>query len=443
MTDVAMPQFIESVDPQTLTLEQLREWKELISAEAADRRALVAFVNAQAEGAARLRSQERVNEVCLVVGALQWVLARFDAAAENLTRVKRNDFARQLEGDCCLQLGRYAEAVPIFTKLAAKFDTLEVKMALVHALTGKGDLDKAEQLLKETDAAGQNHAEWHYRQGMLADVRRDDEQAVACYQRALELDPEHAGAMFRLAFHCDLVGDDEEALSLYERCVQVQPVRVNVLMNLGLVYEDMGRYEEAARCFRRVLRSDPNHQRARLYLKDTEASMSMYYDEEQEKQADRRNRVLEIPVTDFELSVRARNCLERMNVKSLGDLTRITEQELLSYKNFGETSLSEVKQMMASKGLRLGQALEKETVSPKRTRKTSASSASDPRSTQVLDLELSVRSRKCLQALGVQSVGDLCDHNEEELLACKNFGQTSLNEIRQKLAELNLTLRDD
>jgi DNA-directed RNA polymerase subunit alpha len=131
-----------------------------------------------------------------------------------------------------------------------------------------------------------------------------------------------------------------------------------------------------------------------------------------------------------------------MNVRSLGDLTRITEQELLSYKNFGETSLNEVKQMMASKGLRLGQALEKEAARPKRAR-SRVITPSDPRNTPVGELEFSVLSRKCLQALGVQTVGDLCACSEPQLLATKNFGQTSLNEIKQKLAEFNLTLRQE
>ena len=65
--------------------------------------------------------------------------------------------------------------------------------------------------------------------------------------------------------------------------------------------------------------------------------------------------VLSIPVTDFELSVRSRNCLQKMGIMTLGDLCRCTEQELLASKNFGETSLVEIKEMLATKGLRLGQ----------------------------------------------------------------------------------------
>src|SRR5271166_2622684 len=45
--------------------------------------------------------------------------------------------------------------------------------------------------------------------------------------------------------------------------------------------------------------------------------------------------LLEIPVTDFQLSVRSRNCLRKMNIRTLGDLTRTTEAALLASKNFG------------------------------------------------------------------------------------------------------------
>jgi hypothetical protein len=57
-------------------------------------------------------------------------------------------------------------------------------------------------------------------------------------------------------------------------------------------------------------------------------------------------------------------------------------------------------------------------------------------------LELSVRTRKALQRLNINSIGELAARTEDELLGCKNFGQTSLNEIRQQLATFGLRLRE-
>src|SRR6185295_14405472 len=106
------------------------------------------------------------------------------------------------------------------------------------------------------------------------------------------------------------------------------------------------------------LHANPLQEQARLFLKDAQASVTMYYNPDAEMASSRFSQVLEIPVTDFELSVRSRNCLKKMNIRTLGDLTRVSELQLLSSKNFGETSLSEIKEILGSKGLRLGQSLE-------------------------------------------------------------------------------------
>src|SRR5438552_18060523 len=106
-------------------------------------------------------------------------------------------------------------------------------------------------------------------------------------------------------------------------------------------------------------------------MKDVESARSQYYDEDGDRRGGRSDAVLNIPISDFELSVRSRNCLKKMNIRSLGDLLRTTEQELLSFKNFGETSLNEIKSLLAAKGLRLGQAAE-ETHAARRPPTTTA-----------------------------------------------------------------------
>ena len=183
-------------------------------------------------------------------------------------------------------------------------------------------------------------------------------QAAAEFEKALSLDKDHNGALFELAYINDLFGNDDTAVDYYKRCTERPPVPLAAWINLGVLYEDEMRFREAEQCYRQVLAHDPNHPRARLFVKDCQASKGMYYDEEAEKGYTVLKQLLEIPVTDFELSVRSRNCLRKMNIRTLGDLTRTTEAALLASKNFGETSLSEIKEMMTSKGLRLGMALE-------------------------------------------------------------------------------------
>jgi DNA-directed RNA polymerase subunit alpha len=69
------------------------------------------------------------------------------------------------------------------------------------------------------------------------------------------------------------------------------------------------------------------------------------------------------------------------------------------------------------------------------------SEAEGLRHKSVDDLKLSVRARKCLQKLNIRTVGELMGHTEAELLGCKNFGMTSLNEINKALGDLGLSLR--
>jgi len=286
-------------------------------------------------------------------------------------------------------------------------------------------------------------AEEYFRRGLDAEKEGNHERAVEFYERALNENPDHEGACFNLAVLYDRRSEDAKAIELYERICTSPPVHLNALMNLAVLYEDNNHYDEAHRCLDAILRTNPNHNRARLYMKDVESARSMYYDEDADKRGDRRNAVLEIPITDFELSVRSRNCLKKMNIKSLGDLLKTTEQELLSYKNFGETSLNEIKALLAQKGLRLGQAIEDGKAAPlvRRSPVVSGNIAPEVLGKSVADLELSVRSRKALQRLNINSLSDLAARTEDELLGCKNFGQTSLNEIKQQLASFGLGLR--
>ncbi len=72
----------------------------------------------------------------------------------------------------------------------------------------------------------------------------------------------------------------------------------------------------------------------------------------------RRNRYLAKPVAELELSVRASNCLETANIKTIRELVTKEEKDMLEYKNFGRTSLNEIKEQLANMGLSLGMNLD-------------------------------------------------------------------------------------
>ncbi|MBF0780764.1 MULTISPECIES: DNA-directed RNA polymerase subunit alpha [unclassified Granulicatella] len=59
------------------------------------------------------------------------------------------------------------------------------------------------------------------------------------------------------------------------------------------------------------------------------------------------------------------------------------------------------------------------------------------------ELDLSVRSYNCLKRAGINTVQELTDKTESEMIKVRNLGRKSLEEVRNKLIELNLTLRQD
>jgi len=272
----------------------------------------------------------------------------------------------------------------------------------------------------------------------------DNAAGVAELRKACNADPEHPGALFALAYRLDLMGEEDEAVALYERVVDQHPPHLNALMNLAVVYEDRGEYGAAERCLRQVLETAPNHARARLFMKDVQASRTMVVDEPDDRDVLKKKALYDTPVTDFELSVRARTCLKKMNIRTLGDLLRITEAELMSYKNFGESSLIEIKQMLTAKNLRLGQGLEDAHRAARRQimDQLRGTGKEAVLAKPVGDLQLSVRARKALQLLNIHTLGDLASRTEAELMGVKNFGATSLTEVKEKLTELGLGLRE-
>jgi DNA-directed RNA polymerase subunit alpha len=339
----------------------------------------------------------------------------------------------------------YADADREYTAAeAAGYSAGDAALGRAEAARMSGNPAAALKILDSLSGAIEQTAEYLAQRGAtVAALGGNPREVIALYERAVEVDRTHPGALFGLALENDRYGNDDLAMDLYTRAVSHFPTHVGSLMNLGLLYEDREQYEKAAQCYRRVLDVYPDHLRAQLFFKDTEASHEQYYDEDAQKKRDRMGQVLSIPVTDFELSVRSRNCLQKMGIMTLGDLCRSTEAELLASKNFGETSLVEIKEMLATKGLRLGQYASERPITEALEPEPLSADEQAALSRPIAELNLSVRARKCMIRLAINTLADLVRRTGDDLLECKNFGVTSLNEVREKLSALGLKLRGE
>lgn len=78
------------------------------------------------------------------------------------------------------------------------------------------------------------------------------------------------------------------------------------------------------------------------------------HDEESDELDERVKQILATPVEELELTVRSSNCLKNANIKTIGDLTRKTEDDIAKTRNFGKKSLQEIKDKLGEWNLALG-----------------------------------------------------------------------------------------
>jgi DNA-directed RNA polymerase subunit alpha len=77
-------------------------------------------------------------------------------------------------------------------------------------------------------------------------------------------------------------------------------------------------------------------------------------DEDLDEDDERIRQILNTPVEELELSVRSSNCLKNANIKTIGELTRKTEDDIAKTRNFGKKSLQEIKEKLKEWNLNLG-----------------------------------------------------------------------------------------
>ncbi len=403
------------------TFVQVRVLRRIAGQDAEERAKLAAVLQDGLPG-----TKDKVRTALLALA-----LQRYSDAEEALDGLdfKKDPYAQAVLGLLYADLSEWAEAK---TNLTAAAKVLgEAKLELVRVLVSSGAVDEAEKILGTISEEG---PEKHFLQGIILEARNQVEQAIKAFEAALESEPPHVEAAFKLAVLLDRIGDDDLAAEQYLVCADANPPYLPGVINLGILYDERGEPNAAIDCFRQALAFNPHDRRSLTLLRDARASRAMYYDEKEERERERMEKIMRTSVNDFELSVRSRNCLAKMNIFTLGDLLRITEAEMLSYKNFGETSLKEVKEMLAVRNLRLGMYRDtEERIISKADQKILGES--------VERLELSPASMAVLESLGVTRIGDLAQYSDLDLYKVPTSGQTFVQELSTALGAYGVTVR--
>ncbi|RME80895.1 MAG: tetratricopeptide repeat protein [Planctomycetota bacterium] len=373
-----------------------------------------------------------------------WLLGKFE---ESLTLLEKDqsELAYYLKGKIAAYQEDRKKEIVILEKGFQKYPhSLHLGKMLAKAYLEQRDIEKGTQLLETLKKLELSEEDILFLEGYLYEIQGDYEKGMEYYHQVLEKDPSHFDSHFRLAIQESLRGDEDKAIYHYKECTKKIPIYFTAWINLGLIYEDRGRYEEAIRCFEEVLRIYPQNLKARMYWEDCQFSLNMVYDEDRKKRTDRRKQILRIPIKEFELSVRARNCLNKMHIRTLGDLIEKTEEELLAYKNFGENSLQEIKDMLSKYNLSLGEG-KRQAASPyprpQSSVKTRNQVPEELLAKSIHELPFSKRAITGMEKLSIYTLGDLLSKSEADLMGVRNFGKVSLDNIKKTLMEMGLSLR--
>ncbi len=371
-------------------------------------------------------------------GIFAYALGEFHRAAELLRDVKDREEGAHFYGRGLSKLHLYDDALKAFEKGRSGDGDFQTDRFLVDVLCMLGETGRAAKICQSYKDSMADTPDWLYCMGRVAETEGEYGEAAQYYEKAISLDENHRESLFRLAYNCDLNGEDDRAVELYGKCASLQPASLGALMNLGVLYEDRSEYEKAIECYEKVLATEPAHKRARLYLKDADAALHMTVDEDKKRMQAAQRKNLEKPLDHFDLSTRCRHVLEKRNIATLGDLTLVSEAELLELKNFGESSLQEIKNLLASQG----KTLKKTAPQLAETNSGDGDAMSDdPLRIKMEDTGMTDDLIQYLQDMDIVTLGDLAQYEEDELLTIYDLGDEYVAEIRETLEQHGMKLK--
>jgi tetratricopeptide (TPR) repeat protein len=113
--------------------------------------------------------------------------------------------------------------------------------------------------LREAVAEHPNHADLHYRLGLLLKHTGDRGATIQSFERALSINPNYLKAMIKLAIVQREAGRVDDAIRTAQRALQIDPESVQLHYELGLMYADRGLFANAIDSFDEAVRFEPHN----------------------------------------------------------------------------------------------------------------------------------------------------------------------------------------
>ena len=204
----------------------------------------------------QLESQEaRTPASAVKLGVALYILGRYEDSISTLSNSDSGAVAFYYMGKSYFALNNHVKATESYEAATqAGYDKDFCLLGIIEAKRYSKDLKGAMDLLDTMFGPIEQSAEYLYqRAATIAAIGDNPYEAIALYERAVEVDECHAGALFGLGLENDRRGNDREAIDFYQRAANLFPTNVGTLLNLGLLYEDAEQYDHARRCYQRIL----------------------------------------------------------------------------------------------------------------------------------------------------------------------------------------------
>ncbi|MEZ6091701.1 MAG: TIGR03032 family protein [Pirellulaceae bacterium] len=128
-------------------------------------------------------------------------------------------------------------------------------LGLTHA--HNGNLDEARDCFEKAVTLDPSHAGAHNNLGNVLREQQQMERAVDCYHAALAADPNYARAYFNLGQALLLLGRSAEATASFSRCLKLDPRNLDAGVALGKALQEQEQWDQAEQCFRQALSLAP------------------------------------------------------------------------------------------------------------------------------------------------------------------------------------------
>jgi tetratricopeptide (TPR) repeat protein len=143
---------------------------------------------------------------------------------------------------------------------------IDALFTIATAYQRLGRLEDAERYTRDAAEFYPNNAEAWSRLGNIAIAKNEPNSVAEFMERALQLQPNHAGYLYNLGWMYDQTGDTARATSYYQRAIQASPLSFEAMNNLALIYGQSGQSERALPLLQRAIQTDPEAEAAYFNL---------------------------------------------------------------------------------------------------------------------------------------------------------------------------------